>query len=99
MYAHGGAWQSEACRWHLFKAMIEGVDKKAVVRQERKICIVVPSIKARGTSKIVSDYKSYFEQMGRCVELKSPPQNWAKWRILAWELLALYLASCDVTAR
>lgn len=60
----------------------------------QRICIIVPSREARGTRRIVSDYKSYFEKLGAIVELKSPPHTWPKWKILAWELLGLYLRSC-----
>jgi len=65
-----------------------------MIIQGRKVCIIVPSREARGTSKIVRDYKAYFELLGACVELKSPPQTWPRWRILAWELLGMYLDSC-----
>ena len=60
----------------------------------QRVCIIVPSGEARGTSRVVSDYKSYFEKLGAMVEIKSPPQNWPRWRILAWEILALYLKGC-----
>lgn len=62
--------------------------------QGRRICIIVPSSKARGTIKVVSDYKADFEALGVDVVLTSPPTEWPKWKILAWELLALYLGSC-----
>ena len=62
--------------------------------QGQRICIIVPSSEARGTRRIVDDYRSYFEKIGAVVELKRPPQAWPKWRVLAWELLALYLGSC-----
>lgn len=62
--------------------------------QGHRICIIVPSSEARGTRRVVDDYRSYFEKIGAVVELKSPPQTWPKWRILVWELLALYLKSC-----
>lgn len=59
--------------------------------QQVSVDIIQPSVQARGTRKIVEEYRDYLEGEGAAVNILKPPAWSNSWAAIVWELLGLYL--------